>query len=134
MGGRSDVVVKSGGVRRAGAKASEYRVQLEPARELSPLAYRLQMAGELEAVTARAVNARWRVERGESLFSIFADGSLAGWRLRLALSRIAGQPADEWDREAGRLQLERWALVLRLLAELGQDVPSMAAVRKAVAR
>lgn len=120
----------STGGRRVRRRVSQYVVKSRP---LTPLAYRLQCAGELEEVRERALEALRRVEAGWCLFDVFADGTLSGWRLRLALARLAGRPADEWDREPGRLQLERWALVQRLLAELGlEPTASMAQVRKAV--
>jgi hypothetical protein len=109
---------------------SEYRVKL--ARQQSATAYRLQLRGQLEAVRARALELLRAVERGHLIFGEVADGSLIGWKLRQVCSACCGRPVDEWDREPGRLQLERWALCWRVLSELGVDAPAVREVLRCV--
>ena len=88
------------------------------ARDVSPLAARVERQGRTDDTVARLLAARRKVARGRSLTEVVADGTLSGWNLRMVLSHCAGRPLVNWDQETGRTQLERAALVERALGEL----------------
>lgn len=94
------------GSRRAGTAKSAYAVRSERKGQL------VELVDVLRAV-------RFAVQDGEALTDAVATGTLWGWRAREALSNCLGVPLANWDREPGRTQLERLALVERVLAECG---------------
>lgn len=62
--------------------------------------------------------ARRAVERGQTLRRVVVDGTLPGWRLRLALTEVCGEAVVNWDQRKGRTMLERVAVVRRAIDEL----------------
>ena len=110
---RLHVAASSTGRRVVGGKRSAYE---------SPLAARVERRGEAGDLATRLAEAQRDVRAGSSLLDAVADGTLWGWRAREALSHCLGEPLANWDRSPGRTQLERLALVARLLAELGGEL------------
>lgn len=100
------------GARRAVAKRSGY---------VSPLAWRAEQKGELTDLRARLLAVKAAVVDGATLLDGVADGTLWGWRARLALSDVLTQPLADWDSSPGRTQLERLAVVERALTECGVE-------------
>lgn len=98
------------GRRVAGGKSSLY---------VSPLADRAERRGQLTELSAHLFGVKAAVAAGDSLLEAVGDGTLWGWRSREALSHALGVPLANWDRERGRTQAERLALVDRVLSELG---------------
>ena len=86
---------------------------------VSPLRARAERTGHLDELRQRLTAARREVRAGGSLLEAVADGTLEGWRARLALQHALGFPLADWDNAAGRTQGERLALVERVLSELG---------------
>jgi len=110
--GEGEVAV---GSRRA-ARASGY---------VSPLRDRAERTGHLAELIARLRAARRAVLADGSLLEAVADGTLEGWRTRLALQHALGFALADWDQAAGRTRAERLALVDRVLTELGaQPTPA----------
>lgn len=107
---------------------SRWQSKQGQALELRGWAARAAVNGELTDIITRAREALVAVELGHTLQELFGDGTLGGWNFRMALSHCAGQPASNWDGEPGRTQLERWALVARVLLEAGADAPTLAQV------
>lgn len=98
------------GRRVAGGKSSLY---------VSPLADRAERRGHLTELSAHLLGVKAAVAAGDTLLEAVGDGTLWGWRSREALSHALGVPVANWDRERGRTQAERLALVERVLSELG---------------
>lgn len=85
----------------------------------SPYAVRAEGKGQLVGIVAVLLAVRDGVRDGATLLDGVADGTLWGWRARLALSDVLTQPVADWDNAPGRTQLERLAVVERALAECG---------------
>lgn len=87
----------------------------------SAYATRAEDKGQLVELIDVLRAVRFAVQDGEALTDAVATGTLWGWRAREALSNCLGVPLANWDREPGRTQLERLALVERVLAECGVE-------------
>lgn len=98
-------------------------------RYVSPFASRARASGVADDLVARLMAARRKVARGATLLEVVADGTASGWRLRLALSNALGVPLANWDVQPGRTQLERAAVVERVLGEFGQRTLALGGVR-----
>jgi hypothetical protein len=85
----------------------------------SAYAIRAEGKGQLVGIIAVLLATREQVRDGASLLDGVADGTLWGWRARLALSDVLTAPVADWDNAPGRTQLERLAVVERALAECG---------------
>lgn len=88
---------------------------------MSPYAVHSEGRGQLVELVAFLQQVRIDVLEGSSITRAVSDGTLWGWRARLALSDCAGQPVAVWDEQPGRTQGERLALVDRSLAECGVE-------------
>ena len=86
---------------------------------VSPLHERAERKGQLTELVDFLKQVRRDVEAGESLTACVGDGTLWGWRARVALGHCVGEPLANWDAQPGRTQLERRAVVERALGELG---------------
>lgn len=102
------------GVRRVKGQRSGYDVE-------APWVWRAKQNGRLDEFIARLKEIRRTVRGGGDIFSGVSDGTLWGWRVRVALTSLVGEPIDEWDKRRGRTQLERLAVVDRALGELGVE-------------
>lgn len=89
------------------------------AEEKSPYAARSERKGQLPALIDFLRLVRAAVLKGATLLEGVADGTVNGWRARQALSHCLGEPLANWDRQRGRTQLEREAVIERALGELG---------------
>lgn len=87
----------------------------------SAYAKRVEGRGQLVGLVEFLREVRTGVLKGRSLLDGVADGTLWGWRARLALSDVLTQPLADWDNAPGRTQLERLAVVERALAECGVE-------------
>jgi len=87
----------------------------------SPYAARAERKGQLVELVDVLRAVRGEAQQGRALTDAVATGTLWGWRAREALSHCLGVPLANWDRERGRTQGERLALVDRVLAELGLE-------------
>lgn len=96
------------GARRVGTPKSAYAV-------------RMAGKGQLTGLVEFLRRVRDGVRDGASLLDGVADGTLWGWRARMALSDVLSQPVADWDSAPGRSQLERFAVVERALAECGVE-------------
>lgn len=89
--------------------------------EKSAYAVRSERKGQLVELVDFLRQVRAEVQDGGTLTQAVADGTLWGWRARQALSHCMGEPVATWDAQPGRTQLERLALVVRALAECGEE-------------
>jgi hypothetical protein len=89
----------------------------------APWAWRAASAGQSIDLREHLTQARALVEADWSLTDVVCDGTLWGWRTRLALSSVVGEPLVNWDQEAGRTAAERLALVDRAIGELDETLP-----------
>lgn len=88
-------------------------------RENSAYAARAERRGELSAVIQFLQQVRREVHAGGTLLDAVTDGTLLGWRAREALNSCLDEPLANWDKRKGRTQLERRAIIERVLSELG---------------
>lgn len=101
------------------------RAKREESAYVSPLAARLIRQGKAGDVAARLLAARRKVARGLTLVEVVGDGTALGWATRIALTNALGEALANWDNRPGRTQLERAALVERVLGELGHKTLSI---------
>ena len=87
----------------------------------SPYAVRAERKGQLVGLVEILLSVRDGVHDGATLLDGVATGTLWGWRARMALDTALpmGFALADWDNAPGRTQLERLALVERVLAECG---------------
>ena len=87
----------------------------------SAYAVRIEANGQLVDLVDFLLKVRAQAYAGGCLTDAVADGTLWGWRARMALTQALsyGDILADWDRALARTQLERIALVERVLAELG---------------
>ena len=90
---------------------------------VAPLAARADRKGELTDLAQRLRAARDSVRKGGTLLEACADGTLWGWRTRIALSHALayGENLADWDSIPSRTQAERLLLVERVLRDLGAE-------------
>ena len=89
----------------------------------SAYAVRIEANGQLVDLVDFLLKVRAQAYAGGFLTDAVADGTLWGWRARMALTQALGfgENLVDWDRSLARTQLERIALVERVLAELGAE-------------
>ena len=89
----------------------------------SAYAVRIEANGQPVDLVDFLLKVRAQAYAGGFLTDAVADGTLWGWRARMALTQALGfgENLVDWDRSLARTQLERIALVERVLAELGAE-------------
>lgn len=123
MGSRSTRRNESAYVLRLKEEASPQRVIAAPERQRAPLEHRLDPS-HAKNICRRLVAVRAAVRRGSTILDNVADGTMPGWRARMAISRLC--PAANlltWDTEEWRTQLEREALIEKCLGLYGYVKP-----------
>lgn len=85
----------------------------------APWAARAHDAGRAAELGRGLEQLHAAVKRGSSILEVVAAGTSPAWRLRMALSNVAGEPIANWDRRSGRTRGERLELLERALVELG---------------
>lgn len=113
---------------RASGVAAGVAVALVEREPVAAWAARTVRNGHGAEMMERLRQARRAVERGATLREVVVDGTLPGWRLRLALSEIAGEALVNWDGRKGRTPVERLAVVRRAIDEL-MDAQSVEVAR-----
>lgn len=89
----------------------------------APWVTRTKAVGLFADMRTHLEAARELVLAGDDLLTIVADGTLWGWRLRMALSSVVGEALANWDRRPGRTQAERLAVLDRALGEMAEQAP-----------
>ena len=89
----------------------------------APWVTRTKAVGLFADMRTHLEAARELVLAGDDLLTIVADGTLWGWRLRMALSSVVGEALANWDRRPGRTQTERLAVLDRALGEMAEQAP-----------
>ena len=114
------------GSRSTRRNESAYVVRLDdaqPRHELASLEHRLEPLHARD-ICRRLVAVRAAVRRGSTILDNVADGTIPGWRARMAISRLC--PAANlllWDSEKWRTQMEREALIEKCLGLYGYVEP-----------